>query len=43
MIGRYLKNLYETQPGALNYYLDMILLLTHAAAGIIFKSNIREN
>ncbi|KAI4501123.1 hypothetical protein M0802_003926 [Mischocyttarus mexicanus] len=32
LIGRYLKNLYETQPGALNYYLDMILLLTHASA-----------
>lgn len=32
MIGRYLQNLYETQPGALNYYLDMILLLTHASA-----------
>lgn len=40
MIGRYLKNLYETQPGALSYYLDMILQLTHAAAGTIFNNNI---
>lgn len=32
LIGRYLEKLYKSQPGALNYYLDMILLLIHASA-----------
>lgn len=35
LIGRYLENLYKDQPEILNNYLEMILLLSHSAAGKI--------
>lgn len=35
LIGRYLENLYKDQPEILNNYVNMILLLSHSAAGKI--------